>query len=134
MSLVFDDGLFRSQFPEFSSPERYPKELLTLYATVGETRLPRAKWCKLWTYGVQLFVAHNVTIAAQNQAAAATGGAPGLQGGVPNSTTVGSLTVSFDATTTNDPAPGAQSYNLTTYGKLLWDLIMIVGSGPIQLA
>ncbi len=134
MSLAFDDGLFRTSFPEFADPQSYPKEMLTMYATIGEIRLQKSRFCKLWTYGVQLFVAHNVVLARQNQAAAATGGVPGQQGGIPNSATVGSLTVSYDATTTNDPAPGAQSYNLTSYGKLLWDLIMMVGSGPIQLA
>ncbi len=118
MSLAFDDGLFRTSFPEFADPQSYPKEMLTMYATIGEIRLQKSRFCKLWTYGVQLFVAHNVVLARQN----------------PNSATVGSLTVSYDATTTNDPAPGAQSYNLTSYGKLLWDLIMMVGSGPIQLA
>lgn len=81
--------------------------------------------------GVSLYVAHELTLASQNQKAAKVGGSPGLQGGVPSSKTVGSVTIQFDPNTSTEKDGGW--WNLTTYGKQFLRLARIFGAGCVQL-
>lgn len=85
----------------------------------------------MWEQGVKLYVAHEITLAAQNQKAAATGGSPGQSGGIANSKTVGSVSVGYDTTSTAEKDAGW--WNLTNYGKQFIRLARIFGAGAIQL-
>ncbi len=76
-------------------------------------------------------MAHELVLAAQNAKAAQVGGSPGQQGGIANSKTVGSVTVSYDASTSTEKDAGY--WNLTTYGKQFIRLARIFGAGAIQL-
>lgn len=81
--------------------------------------------------GMSLYIAHELTLSAQNQKAASVGGSPGQQGGVATSKTVGSVSVQFDAQTTTEKDAGW--WNLTTYGKQFIRLARIFGAGAIQI-
>jgi hypothetical protein len=129
--MTFDAALFRTQFPEFRDTVVYPDQQLNFWAELAEAQLRECVWLSSWQKGVSLYVAHEVTLAAQNQKAAAAGGMPGTSGGVANTKTVGSVAVGYDSENTSEKDAGW--YNLTNYGKQLYRLIRLFGAGCVQL-
>lgn len=129
--MIFTAGQFRTAFPEFKDNVVYSDQLITTWASVAQAQVSQTKWGTQWLLGVNLYVAHEITIEAQQQRAAAAGGAAGTFGGVANTKTVGSATVGYDATTTTEKDAGW--WNLTTYGKQFIRLARIFGAGCVQL-
>jgi hypothetical protein len=129
-----DIGAFRAAFPEFADTSTYPNTMIGFWATLAEKLVLPAVWSTCWEQGVQLYVAHEITLAAQSKKAAAVGGVPGSQGGIANSKTVGSVTVGYDSS--GDRGTGEKDagwWNLTTYGKQFIRLARIFGAAAIQL-
>lgn len=126
-----DIPAFRTAFPEFESTVIYPTALITLWSGVAEQMVPQRLWKTMWTTGCQLYTAHELVLAAQNQKSANSGGVPGTSGGVANTKTVGSVSVGYDAATTTEKDAGY--WNLTTYGKQFIRLARIFGAGAVQL-
>ncbi len=122
---------FRAEFPEFSDTAVYPDAQITFWASVAERMVLLDIWCDMYDVGVKLYVAHEITLAAQNKKAATAGGPPGLIGGVPQSKTVGSVSVSYDSQNTSEKNAGW--WNLTNYGKQFYHLVSLFGAGCIQL-
>lgn len=126
-----DIAAFRTNFPEFASTSVYPDAQITFWATLAETMLPQCVWKTVWTTAVNLYVAHEIVIAAQNVNTSAAGGSPGQSGGIANSKAVGEVSVGYDSVTQSEKDGGW--WNRTTYGQNLYRLIQIFGSGAIQL-
>lgn len=126
-----DIGAFRTAFPEFADTTVYPSPQILFWATFAEKLVRECVWGTCWTAGVNLYVAHELTLAAQNAKVAANGGAPGTFGGVPNNKTVGIVSVGYDSTSTAEKDAGY--WNLTNYGKQFIRLARIFGAGAIQL-
>lgn len=126
-----DKAAFRSEFPEFSSTTVYPDAQLDFWAGVAESMVREVVWKGMFATGVKLYVAHEITLAAQNKKTSTAGGAPGTFGGVPTNKTVGSASIGFDASTTTEKDAGW--WNLTTYGKQYIRLARIFGAGCVQL-
>lgn len=126
-----DIPAFRTAFPEFASTVEYPTELITLWSTVAEQMVLEKFWRGMWQTGVMLYTAHEITLAAQNKKAAASGGVPGTSGGIANTKTVGSVSVGYDSTVTSEADAGY--WNLTNYGKQFIRFARIFGAGAIQL-
>lgn len=122
---------FRAAFPEFSDTSVYPDAQVTFWSNLAESLLPKCIWGDTWGFAVQLYTAHEITMAAQNAKTAAIGGSPGQQGGIANTKTVGSVTVGYDSQANSET--GAGWWNMTNYGKQLYRLIKIFGAGCIQL-
>lgn len=126
-----DNAKFRTDFPEFADPVKYPDSLLTLWGGVAEIQVRECIWRRLQPLGVELYVAHIITLEAQNSQAAAVGGTPGVSGGIANSKTVDRATISFDSVSTSEKDAGW--WNLTNYGKQFIRMARMFGAGAIQL-
>lgn len=126
-----DIPAFRKEFPEFNDSTVYPTEMISFWVTLAELQVLQIIWKNAWTTGVKLYVAHELVLAAQNAKTAKFGGAPGSHGGIANSKTVGSATVSYDSNVTSEKDAGY--WNLTNYGKQFIRLARIFGAGAIQL-
>lgn len=126
-----DNAQFRKNFPEFSDIARYPDSQLTFWSEVAELMVRERRWKTMYEKGVQLYVAHEVTLAAQNAKAADNGGVPGQVSGPANSKTVGSVTIAYD--TAQAAEKDAGWWNLTVYGKQFYRLAQMFGSGAVQL-
>lgn len=126
-----DDTKFRTSFPEFRDPEKYPKGTIDFWAELGEELIGRVKWGRKYEKGLFLFVAHNLTLARQNAQTSAAGGAPGKPQGNITSKKVGAVAVSYDSSNIGNPKDGI--WGQTTYGQLYAQLLRIVGAGCIQL-
>lgn len=122
---------FRAAFPEFANTSTYPDAQITFWATLAEQQVVQRIWGDVWGLGVQLYVAHEITLAAQNVQAAAVGGSPGQSGGIANSKAVGAVNVAYDAATQTEKDAGW--WNRTTYGQQFIRLTRIFGAGAIQL-
>lgn len=130
---MFDKAAFRAAFPEFADTARYPDAMLDFWSGIGERLMfpQQHRWDTVYDYGLQLFVAHNITLAAQNVAASGSGSVPGNISGPTSSKSVGSVSVSYD--TASSIEPNAGHWNLTTYGKMLIHLARMIGAGGIQV-
>lgn len=117
---------FRANFPEFADTTKYPDTLLTFWSAFGEMRCTAAVWGDMRDNAVQLYTAHAVTIAKQQQS-----GLPGSQAMPISSKAVDKLSVSYD--TALAKIEGAGNYNLTTYGRDFYQLVRLAGMGGVQL-
>lgn len=126
-----DIGAFRTAFPEFKSTVKYPDAMVTFWAGVAELQVLQRVWRNMWTQGVMLYVAHEITLAAQNVKASEVGGVPGTSGGIANTKTVGGVSVGYDSQSTSEK--DAAYWNLTNYGKQFIRLAKLFGAGAIQL-
>jgi hypothetical protein len=122
---------FRQAFPEFGDTAKYPDSMLSFWGEVAEQQVVERRWRRMTRQGQSLYVAHEITLAAQNYNAGNVGGIPGGTGGPINSKTVGSVTAAYDTQQTAEKDAGY--WNLTTYGKQFIHLARIFGSGPVQL-
>lgn len=126
-----DAAQFRQDFPEFSDVTKYPDSAVNLWLNLGAKLLPEDRWCDLLDLGLELFAAHNLAIAADNQLAASVGGAPGQVKGPTTSKSVDKVSVGYDSGAVALTDGGF--YNLKTYGIQLLQLARMVGTGGIQL-
>jgi Protein of unknown function (DUF4054) len=131
VSPLFTIATFRASFPEFADIAVYPDVMITLWSTFATAQVNCNRWGDQTLMGVSLYTAHELVLAAQNQKAGVIGGTPGQQAGPANSKTVGTVTASYDASTTTEKDAGY--WNLTTYGKQFIRLARIFGSGAVQL-
>lgn len=127
----FDIGAFRTAFPEFADTTVYPNSLINVWAGFAEAQVRQCVWKSQVTMGRRLFTAHFITVEAQNLKAAKVGGVPGTSGGIANTKTVGTVSVSYDTVSTAESNAGF--WNLTTYGKAFIRFARMYGAGAIQL-
>ena len=122
---------FRGDFPEFGDPTGFPDAQVQMYLNLAETRLDQTRWDALWTYGVELYVAHNLSLSKMRAATAAAGGAPGATTGIVTSRSVGGVSKGVDIGSVT--VEGAGTYNLTSYGSEFWQMVLQIGIGGVQL-
>ncbi len=126
-----NNSTFRADFPEFTSVIKFPEATVTFYAAIGEKLINECRWGEMKPFGVELFVAHNITLAKMNTNASDVDGLPGQSLGPATSKAIGEVSVSYDSTSSLEEKAG--HWNLTTYGKQFIRLAKMFGMGAIQL-
>lgn len=126
-----DNAQFRANFPEFADIARFPDSMLNFWGTFATAQVNVNRWGLQAPLGVMLYVAHEITLQAQDQKTANLGGMSGTVSGPANSKTVGSVTVAYDTQQTAEKDAGW--WNLTTYGKQFFRLSRTFGAGCVQL-
>mgnify|MGYP001233770221 FL=1 len=126
-----DKSQFRTDFPEFADAVRFPNTMLDFWSGIGEAQISADRFGNLYAQAVELFTAHNITLASGNVEASAAGGSPGGKTGAIQQKKVGSVAVSYD--NASSMLPGAGHWNLTTYGKQYIQLVRLIGTGCVQL-
>ena len=129
MAIDADD--FREAFPEFANKTTYPTTQIDFWASIADTRLNVNRWGNLLVQGSYLFVAHYVSVSAQEKAAALAGVAAGAAAKVYSSESVGDVSANYDNQAMLEEKAG--NYNLTFYGRELIRLARIVGIGGMQI-
>ena len=122
---------FRSDFPEFASVVTYPDAQVAFWLGLAGKLHSVDRWGDLLDYGVELFMAHNLSIAARDAKAAATGGVGGGATGLLSSKSVDKVSASYDTGAVT--IDGAGNWNLTTYGTRYIQLASMIGAGGVQL-
>jgi hypothetical protein len=122
-----DAGQFRLDFPEFTNTTTFPDSSVNFWLGVAVKMLRESRWADLLDVGLELFMAHNLSL----EKAAASGGVPGIQYGAVSGKTVDKLSITYDATI--GIVPDAGHWNLSTYGtRFLW-MMNMAGMGPTQV-
>ena len=126
-----DAQTFRTDFPDFADDAKYPDAQVNFYLGLGNKLLNGTRWADVRDYGLELFVAHNLVLSAQDAESAASGDVPGTSTGAVASMAVDKVNISYDNTASLDEKAG--HWNLTTYGKQFIRLARMVGAGGVQL-
>jgi hypothetical protein len=120
---------FRASFPEFANEVKYPDAQITFWSGVGEKLLNESRWGDLLEIGMNFYIAHHISVSAQESANAS--GVAGQGVGLRSSKSVGGLSVSYYNTTIAEEGGG--NYNLTFYGRELLLLSKLIGIGGLQI-
>ena len=126
-----DVAQFRQMFPEFGETADYASATISLWLGVAAKLVDANRWGNLIDTGIGFFTAHNLVLQTANIRAAEAGGVPGSTGGMVASKSVGTVSVSYDATVAAELDAG--HWNQTTYGRQYIHLARMIGAGCVQL-
>lgn len=126
-----DVGVFRTEFPEFADTARFTNSMIDLWSSLAEKMLNASRWGTLRPMGINLFVAHSITLASTNANASQSGGTPGGASGITSSKSVGTVSVGYDTASAMEKDAG--HWNQTTYGRQYLRLARMIGQGAVQL-
>ena len=121
---------FRTSFPEFKSTTVYTDASITFWIGLAY-QLLGPQWSTLLDYGVQLFVAHNLTLQFASNKAGASGQSPGQIQGPQTAGSVDKVSYSRNPGLVMNPKNG--HWNLSTYGLRYIQLVKMVGAGPVHV-
>jgi hypothetical protein len=122
---------FRVAFPTFADLATYPTPQVQFWLDLGTNLHNAERWGTLLDPGLQLYIAHQLSIEYQSQKAAKSGQGPGQIAGAITGASVGKVSYSRDATSALNPLDG--HWNLSSYGLRWKQLSGLVGAGPIQV-
>lgn len=125
-----DIATFRANFPEFADTTRYPDATVSFWASIGERLISTDRWGSMYPEAVQLFTAHNITLAYSNARYGAAG-VPVQAHGQVSQKALGQASISYDTTSAIEVNAG--HWNLTTYGRQYIRLARMFGAGAVQL-
>lgn len=131
MAITVTIAQFRTNFPEFADPVRFPDPELTFWLTLAGLLLNADRWGEVIDYGAQLYMAHNLALEAMAKKQAAAGGIPGAASGMLNSKSVDKVSAGYDTSSVAEEFGG--NWNLTTFGQRLYRLMQQFGAGPVQV-
>lgn len=120
---------FRSNLPEFADATVYTDASIQRFITLAANFINPNQWGTIADYGTELWVAHNIAIAADK---IKTGdvislGAPTVE------KHVGEVGYSQNPGLLIQGQEDIGLYAKTTYGIQFWQLMKLVGTGGIQL-
>lgn len=133
---VFNEALFRAQFPAFADPVKYPSaqieaywDMATLFISADDCPYNTLSGKTLAT-ALNMLTAHLLFLGLSTPAAA--GGRQGVtQGGFTTSATVGEVSVAKLAPPVSD---GWQFWLAgSTYGQMLWALLSMLSVGGFSV-
>lgn len=115
--------------PVFDNTTTYPDGAVQFQIDGAYASMPASFWGAQLDYAVTLYVAHMLILNARTAAASGGGsGIPGIPTGAAQSKTVDKVSVSYDTKFGIDEAAGW--WNQTSYGQMLWQLLVRKGAGP----
>lgn len=120
---------FRGNFTVFDDSSKYPDLEIDFWMGLAEKLHSADRWGELLPYGLQLFVAHYLSVDAASKLA--PGGVLGQIVGAITSASVDKVSYSRDASAASDPAAG--HWNLSSFGVRWRSLSRMVGTGPVQV-
>lgn len=129
--MTFTIAAFRAAFPEFNNIAVYPDAMITFWSSIAVMQVNQNRWRQMWLNGIFLYVAHEITLAAQNVKATGIGGVPGAQSGPISNKAVSGVSVGYDTAAITEKDAGW--WNSTQYGRQYIHLARIFGSGAVQL-
>jgi hypothetical protein len=121
---------FIIDFPEFSNSTTYPTQTITNNIALAQNFVNANRWGALADYGVELWVAHKLSLSAI-ESSLASAGTPGAASGPVTAKSVGGVSKSMDVNLS--ATEGGGTYNLTSYGQEYLTYAMMFGAGGKQL-
>ena len=132
---------FRSDLPEFSDTTQFPESALTYWMNLGLLMLNQSRWGVAgaggtsarteYDMGLEMFMAHNITLEAQAQNQVGVGGIPGPAQGPVTSKSAGDVSISYNTEAAIELEAG--HWNNTVYGQRFIRMARMYGAGCIQV-
>lgn len=113
---------FIDTFPEFVNLVDYPKTRVEFWLDFATNFVNTQRWSSMTNYGISLLTAHQLAMEKMTK--------NGQVKGVITSKTVDSVSYTQDVKLTTYAKAGY--FNLTTYGIQYWNLVQMMGAGPIS--
>lgn len=126
-----DPEQFVTDFPEFDNTTMYPTDVIAFQIGIATLLLNANRWGSMLNYGIELYVAHNLVLAAQAAEDSAVGNTPGEMTGPTSEKGVDKVSISFD--TQSAALTDGGFWNLTRYGVQYLQLARMMGAGGIEL-
>lgn len=126
-----DIAAFRAAFLEFADTTKYPDAAINGWESVAPTYMSQDVFGDSYGWGLQLFVAHWLSVGARNVRVAAKGGIPGETRGIVSSKSLDRASEGFD--TTSVTIKDAGFWNSSSYGVAWYQLVLAFGAGGLQL-
>jgi hypothetical protein len=122
---------FRTDFPQFKDPTQFPDSQIQFRLNLADKQLDENRLGDMFSYIVELMVAHYLALWSADSRSAARGGAGGANSGVLSSKSVDKVSASYDTGATLNPNAGF--WNNTRYGSEFYEQLVMYGAGGIQL-
>lgn len=128
---MLDEPSFRESMPMFADTTAYPQFQFDFYLKLGLKLLNERRWDDLLDEGLTFFIAHYLTLYKRSMAFAAIGGDTGKVVGNETSKSVDGVSKSMDVSGILNTDAG--HWNQTTFGLQFYQLMIMIGTGGIQL-
>lgn len=119
-------------YPKFT--DLVPDAVLSAYITLASACLVQERYQEMWPIAMGWFIAHFLTLYLQSDgnpaSTAAQAAAQGLSRGIQVATSVGDVSVSYQAIEGLD---SWASWTLTTYGQQFATVAKVMGSGSMYV-
>jgi hypothetical protein len=122
---------FRIDFPEFADDAVYTDNIVAYWSRLAIKLIIESRWGDVYVDGINLFVAHNITLQAQDIKATSGGGVPGSVSGATSQKAVGQVSTSYD--TTSSAVKNGGEWNATSYGRRYLKLSRLFGAGGLHV-
>lgn len=116
---------FRASFPAFADQSKHPDAAVQFWLDLAYKRHNAERWGDLLDQGIQLYVAHELSVDL------ASGAVAGQIAGNITSKSVGGVSYSRDVSSAMEPDGGYM--NLSSFGLRWRQLVRLIGAGPLQV-
>jgi hypothetical protein len=122
---------FRKDFSAFGSLADYPDADVSFWITVASRMVDAYRWGDMTDTGIELLVAHELSVEFMAKAEGAVGNQPGVARGMLASGGVDKTNFSYD--TASLAEEGGGRFNATIYGQRFYRLSRLYGAGGFQV-
>ena len=132
---------FRAAMPAFDTsgdPDSglFGDDAITYWLTIASKQINHDRFAAdgdetVYNLATCQFVAHNLAFEAFSQKSTSAGAIPGLASGLLAAKAAGDVSVTYDTGSVLEM--GAGHWNYTVYGKRFFQLMMMMGAGPLQI-
>jgi Protein of unknown function (DUF4054) len=122
---------FRADYPEFGSSTMFPSTQIEYWLNVAYSFLNSDRWGNQLPIGIELYVAHNLSLEAKAQLDAKDNGVPGYSPGLVIAKTVGPVGIKYENKITQEKDSG--HWGFTIYGLRFIRMARLMGAGPMQI-
>lgn len=126
---------FRAIMPAFTETI-VADALVQHFINMADAVVKEARWHEMWSEGMRLFIAHNLTLYLSAQPVGeglpALLSASGTQG-IASSKTVGAVSVSYDVAAATSDLTGWANWKETPYGTQFATLARMIGKGGMYV-
>lgn len=122
---MIDATKFRADFPEFADAAKYPDAAVAFWLALAGKLLNAQRWVDMLDFGTELFVAHQLTLAARNAKTAGAVAAPVA------AKSVDKVSVTYDTSAVR--LENAGHWAATNYGQQFYQLMQLAGAGGVQV-
>jgi hypothetical protein len=127
----YDSGVFLSCYPQFSGV--VPQTVLDMWVDAGKAAVNIGRFGEYWLPAIGFFIAHHLVLYLRSTPPEASGPLEAVNAGEAKGfrtgKSAGSLSVSYDYSSSSSDFEGWGTYKETEYGRQFAELAKLLGTG-----